>query len=199
MTELNTIRKCQDGEAITWGEYCEGAERTLSNNFFANEHYPLYLAMIKLNNFIAAGNELDGMKKALFYGKDLDKVKLEIEQREASLDGLKGIQYEWPTHIDPRLIHSLLGIATEAVELVESLMTALVTGNPIDKVNLGEELGDIFWFITIPFNLGLFNEGLNPILRINLLKLYARFPDKFDMKQAINRDLLTERSVLETL
>lgn len=189
------IAKCQAGEDLTWQEYCEGANRTLSDNFFGDE-FDFDVALSLLDEFIWVGQYLDKLKKALFYGKDLQSTYMDTVA--SFYDMPLEVDHNWPSNVEPVAIHSILGIATEAVELVENLRKALVGNTEMDWVNLVEEFGDVIWYMHIPFIYGAIDPDINPVLRKNLLKLYARFKDKFDTEKAINRDLDTERRILET-
>jgi NTP pyrophosphatase (non-canonical NTP hydrolase) len=197
------IEKCKAGEDLTWAEYCAGAEVTLSHEFYGDDlDYPL--ALKAMSDFIYYGNTLDKIKKALFYGKNVAEVNRELQaaqwvskETSDSMVAAPPVAGQWPTHVcTPEIIHCILGMATEAVELVEALYTALYDGAPLDVVNIQEELGDFLWYAHILFA-GTYPD-LNPILRKNLLKLYARYSDKFESSRAINRNLDTERTILET-
>lgn len=191
------IAKCQAGQDLTWNEYCQGANRTLSDNFFGDE-FDFDVALALIDEFIWVGEYLDKLKKALFYGKDIqDSYK---QTRDTFYDTVPEDEsgHNWPSNVQPVAIHSILGIATESVELVQNLRQALVNNTELDYVNVIEEFGDIFWYMHIPFIYGVINPDINPVLRKNLLKLYKRFGDKFEQDNAINRDLEAERKILET-
>jgi NTP pyrophosphatase (non-canonical NTP hydrolase) len=192
------IEKCKAGEDLTWAEYCAGAQVTLSHEFYADD-LDYHLVIKALSDFISAGNILDKVKKALFYGKDTAEVNriLHAAYWESKDKSEPPVHGQWPDHVSPEIIHCILGIATESVELVEALYTALYDSAPLDEVNVREELGDLLWYMHIAFN-KCYVKTLNPILRKNLLKLNARFPDKFEASRAINRDLKTERAILES-
>ncbi len=97
--------------------------------------------------------------------------------------------------ISPRLEHSMFGLVTEVGEFADALKRAKIYGKAIDKVNLAEELGDILWYMSLALkDLGLSYEQ---VMDINIAKLKARFPDKYTDDKAINRDLATERKLLE--
>lgn len=191
------IAKCQAGQNLTWQEYCEGANRTLSDNFYGDE-FDYDVALALLDEFIWVGQYLDKLKKALFYGKDLQESYKSTRANFYDTVPTEEVGHDWPSNVEPVAIHSILGIATEAVELVENLRKALVGNTEMDWVNLVEEFGDVIWYMHIPFIYGAIDPDINPVLRKNLLKLYARFKDKFDTEKAINRDLDTERRILET-
>jgi NTP pyrophosphatase (non-canonical NTP hydrolase) len=100
---------------------------------------------------------------------------------------------ENPKIID--LIHAGLGISTETGELLDTIKKYIYYGKELDEVNLIEEVGDIFWY------LALFCKSLNvsfeEVMKKNIEKLEARYPEKFTEEKAINRDLDKERGVLE--
>src|ERR1041385_375912 len=89
-----------------------------------------------------------------------------------------------------------MGICTESGELLDGLKRALFYSNKAyDPVNALEEYGDLLWYIA----LGLDADGwtLDDALRRNLEKLATRYPEAFDVKRALSRDLDAERAALE--
>ena len=68
---------------------------------------------------------------------------------------------------------------------------------PLDKINVGEEIGDCFWYL---INLSEMLEiNIEDVLENNIEKLQIRYPDKFNQKDAITRNLIKERVILEQL
>ena len=99
-----------------------------------------------------------------------------------------------PTFME--LEHGAYGLVTEAGEFLDALKKHKYYNKPLDMVNLAEELGDIFWYCArIAKTLGVTFE--EPQER-NISKLIARYGDKFTEEKALNRDLKTERTILET-
>lgn len=156
---------------------------------------PEFLAGV-LQIFIASGNMLDQIKKHAFYGKGYDDEKLreEFVNIVHSLDQIKpaigGTHMEGAMAANTRLFHSIVGIATEATELVEAL-----TQEEIDGVNVLEEFGDLNWYQAI--GIDTLGGDFESVLRTNIEKLRARFPDKFTNESAINRNTDREREILE--
>ena len=94
-----------------------------------------------------------------------------------------------------RLLHGGMGISTEAGELLDALKKHIFYGKKLDYVNLSEELGDILYYVSICMNvLGI---SFEEVMEKNIEKLKARYPEKFTEDKAINRDLDTERKILE--
>lgn len=94
-----------------------------------------------------------------------------------------------------RLLHAGMGMTTEAGEFIDQLKKHLFYGKTLDEVNLGEEIGDLLWYIAIAAD--ELNMDISQIMQTNIDKLKARFPDKFTEHDAQNRDLDKERDILE--
>ena len=94
-----------------------------------------------------------------------------------------------------RLLHAAMGLATEASEFLDVLKKHIFYGREIDFVNLAEELGDSEWYGAIATDaLGV--EMLD-LMVTNIKKLKARFPESFNEKDAVERNLEKEREILE--
>lgn len=181
-------------------DYVESAKRTEPNRqdiIFDPTALALTIGM-----FIGAGNVLDQIKKYVFYGKPInhEALKKHLESVNGCSELLLDKERDDRTFafnmdqvsINDRLFHAVMGIATEATELVE----AMKDGFP-DDVNLLEELGDLNWYEAIAIDEleGDFSE----VLKRNIEKLRHRYPDKFSAKNAIWRDTDGERQVLSSL
>lgn len=100
------------------------------------------------------------------------------------------------TH-DDNITHMLFGMLTELGELTDVFKRNLAYGKDYDIVNIKEELGDIMWYwVNLCTILGFDPEE---VLQVNINKLATRFADKFTQAEALNRDLVRERKVLEEL
>lgn len=94
-----------------------------------------------------------------------------------------------------RLLHASLGAVTEAGELADALKKHVYYGKPLDRVNLVEEIGDLFWYMEVMLDeLGVPSSEVR--VR-NVAKLRARYGDKFSSERAIHRDLETETKALK--
>ena len=95
-----------------------------------------------------------------------------------------------------RLLHAGIGLSTEAGEFLDALKKHIFYGKELDRVNMAEELGDLFWYMAIVADeLGVEFES---VMEKNIAKLKARYGDKFSESRAENRDLETERDILDT-
>jgi len=153
---------------------------------------------------ISSGNMLDQIKKHVFYQRDYDFDKLVNEffniinaldyLKPALEDIQKGNAVEGVTTFDPRIFHSIVGLTTESVELLEALSQP-----EFDKVNFIEELGDLNWYQAI--GIDAVDSSFASVMETNINKLSksdkARYKDGFSADEANNRDLDAEREVLE--
>ncbi len=110
-------------------------------------------------------------------------------------DNFEAISCRMGTPENIRLLHAAIGLCTETGEIQDQLKKAIFYGKPLDRVNLAEELGDVFWYMAIMSDaLGV---SFAEIMDKNIAKLKARYGSKFTEHAALNRDIPTERSILE--
>lgn len=93
------------------------------------------------------------------------------------------------------ILHGAIGISTEAGELLDAIKKHIYYGKKLDLINVKEEIGDIFWYTALICS--RLNVSFEEIMRTNIEKLKARYPNKFTEDKAINRDIERERSILE--
>ena len=183
---------------ITFQEFTEKALRTESKVDSLNVDIDFLLDVLSMH--IMSGTILDYLKKGMFYGKydKLDNSKHELlDSIIEHAKSLKKYKEDRKNVIDynNRLIHGLLGFATEASEVAEHLKMYL-EDSAIDAIGIGEEMGgDADWYKAITFDtLGLSeDECRNKVIK----KLMVRYPDLFSQELAENRKLDEERKVLE--
>lgn len=137
---------------------------------------------------------LDKLKKLIFYGKG------ELHEKGYTTNDFSSSTLVNPEFVDT--LHGIIGVATEAGELCEALIKAATQVDedghpiPIDKANLEEELGDVLWYIALLCR--THNFTFEKIMAKNIAKLKARYPDKFTETNAVNRNLVVERKILES-
>jgi len=95
-----------------------------------------------------------------------------------------------------RVLHAAMGLATEAAEFLDALKKHLFYGKPLDRVNLGEEMGDLEWYLAIARD--ALQMDRRQIEATVVDKLKARYPDGFTEGRAEVRHLVNEREILET-
>lgn len=170
-----------------------------------------------LNAYINIVEVLDIYKKHIFYDRDVNfinvcefsriakeslyKVHLSSLEEQRAITTLKlGESLDIRTEslpADSRVLHAILGTITEHGELGIAMQKALDTGE-FDLVNVCEELGDSDWYKALFYETtGISWENVQAMI---IKKLEIRYPEKvFDGKSANERDLKTERALLEEL
>lgn len=170
-----------------------------------------------LSAAIQMGEVLNLAKRTIFYGKEFDSEK--VRKLGEDIAGYGQLIYQLSDHlamkndrenfetvpeqantvdaknVDLRLLHSAIGIYTEAAEALE-LVRDQLEGKPFDTVGWGEEIGDLSWYEA----LGCDAAGVDrdQILQANITKLEKRNKgQKFNAEATINRDAEAERAQLE--
>lgn len=168
--------------------YIEEANVTMSDNFH-RELVSQQAILISLDESIASLERLDKIKKALFYGRQPQGSFYMASEDDIQVNRL---------HNDPQsginLLHAIIGMATEAGELLEALRKGLAGGS-FDVTNVFEEIGDNQWYAAAALRVA--GRTFDDCHRVNIAKLRARFPDKFNEHDANNRNLPAERQILE--
>ncbi len=100
-----------------------------------------------------------------------------------------------PSPLTNDLLHGAMGVCTEGGELMDVCKKFEFYRKPIDIVNVKEEIGDVLWYLALLCRAA--DTTLEKVAETNIAKLLKRYPDKFTSEAAINRDLQSERAVLE--
>lgn len=158
-----------------------------------------------LHVMCAAAALADAMKRSIYYGKGLqtDRLANAMLQLNQSFDRFNAVlpRLEMPEshattlHVpNLRLLHGALGIFSESGEMIEAIAKQIMTGE-LDKVNFGEETGDVDWYKAIIHDESGVPEDITR--EAVIAKLKARYGEKFSSDAATNRDTANERQVLE--
>lgn len=78
-----------------------------------------------------------------------------------------------------------LGLAGEAGECADLIKKHLHQGHTLDKEKLKKELGDVAWYLALGCEVA--ETRLEEVMRMNVDKLMARYPDGFDPERSKNR------------
>lgn len=85
----------------------------------------------------------------------------------------------------PMFLNGVLGLAGESGECVDMVKKFLFQGHELDKEHLAKELGDVAWYLAVTAH--AIGYDLETILRMNVEKLRARYPDGFDPDKSQHR------------
>lgn len=83
------------------------------------------------------------------------------------------------------LINGVMGLCGEAGEAIDIVKKHLAQGHELDKQKLIKELGDVAWYLAETAY--ALDVPLEDVLRQNLDKLKARYPQGFDTTRSVNR------------
>lgn len=195
MDSQTYVRESERTESCDFPAITERIVANYEGGRTIEDHEPTPTLMVvaaTMDRAIQALKDLDSLKKHLFYGKVVDLEK--IHNRNAG-GAFRSDVMERFTEENIQLFHAGLGMATEAGEVLEQLEGHIFQDKPLDKINLAEEVGDSFWYCAIISRITKLSFG--EIMWRNISKLRARFPLKFTTENALNRNLGTERQILE--
>ncbi len=83
------------------------------------------------------------------------------------------------------LINSVMGLCGESGEAIDIVKKWLAQGHELDRARLAKELGDVAWYLAEAAT--ALDMPLEDILRANLDKLKARYPEGFSARNSIER------------
>lgn len=84
-----------------------------------------------------------------------------------------------------RLLEGLMGLNGEAGEAVDILKKVLFQGHKLDREHIAFELGDICWYLALAAD--AIGYDLETIMKMNIEKLQARYPDGFEVDKSVHR------------
>jgi hypothetical protein len=187
------IKHPLDGQVVitTPEAYSEAALSTACPDDLIDLEDRIHRGVLKksLEDFLLASQVLDHVKKTVVYGKPFPTPMV-----AGAFPAPK------PFPVDPQVFHAIVGIATEAGELVQALIKGMYDGKPMDLTNLLEESGDVDWYQAL---LDSRIEGTQvkrwQSNRDKLARRYAKIHAKpaFTAEAAITRDLTAERAILD--
>lgn len=131
-------------------------------------------------------NYMENEKEASYNTKNYINDALKTESGD-----FKAIKERLNNELMIRLLHGTIGLQTETAEFSDQLKKHLFYGKSLDYLNLLEELSDIFWYCAIIAS-SLGEESFDNIMKANIAKLKARFPEKFNSDNALNRNTSIE-------
>jgi hypothetical protein len=182
---------------MSYPEYESDVLRTLSLQFNVQHSgggpYPSAAVLLRiLEEAVALGERVDALKRSIFYGSIYTEPEdSAIEESIAFYVGADGEEEEHPS---PEMIHSALGIFTEAAEFLQAVVQSTFEGRVFDRINAIEELGDLEWYMAVMRS--RLEISQEEVQRRNIAKLRARYPEKFASRAALDRDLDRERRAL---
>lgn len=86
---------------------------------------------------------------------------------------------------DP-ILNGVLGLGGESGECEDLVKKERFQDHELDKAKMAKELGDVAWYLALTaYDIGY---SLEDILRMNIEKLWVRYPDGFDAEHSLHRN-----------
>lgn len=112
----------------------------------------------------------------------MDTKQYTIESARTAASNHTAIRNRFASSDMLDLVHSGLGMATEAAEFQDALKKHLYYGRELDTVNLVEELGDMLFYIA--WACRVLNVPMDKVMETNIAKLHQRYPERFTEEDA---------------
>lgn len=80
-----------------------------------------------------------------------------------------------------RLTLACMGLAGETGEVIDLIKKLLYHKKKIERDDIIEELGDVFWYYVLILN--TLNIEMSDVLNANAKKLIARYPERHDVQE----------------
>jgi NTP pyrophosphatase (non-canonical NTP hydrolase) len=189
---------------MNWNEYLELSEKTMSKEFFSEEKRDQYLlhavigVLTEVEELIQNSNsEKPDLTNLLEEVGDITWY-LAIIGREMDINWFGENTYQPMSNLIksiPPTTH-LMSIVEHSCGLLDFLKKKLYYNKPIDDVSFRFRACCLFHSVAAY----LIVNNLDPskVFEVNISKLKARYGEKFSTERAINRDLETEREILES-
>lgn len=98
------------------------------------------------------------------------------------------------TEFTARINHACLGMAKESGELLALVEKLTYYAQQVPPDRFVDELGDVLWYAAQLCN--ALNLSMGQVMRANLSKLKARYPDRYTDERAATRDREAERKAV---
>ena len=84
------------------------------------------------------------------------------------------------------LLNSVMGLCGESGEAIDLVKKHMMHGHEFDREKFAAELGDIAWYLAEAAQ--AIGMPLEEVLRMNIDKLNARYPEGFSAERSRNRE-----------
>ena len=84
------------------------------------------------------------------------------------------------------LDNAALGMCGESGEFADIVKKHIYQGHGIEGQHLARELGDVMWYVAMGAQ--AIGYSLEEIMKLNIEKLNARYPEGFDAERSQNRE-----------
>ena len=188
---------------MNWKEYLPLAEKTLSTQFHCDDLFYQKILHSVIGCLTEVEEILDNYTNGELITENVNKqgsiseeaadvfwyisiLFRELNIEEYSLDS---------NEMEQNPFETLLLFTKESLKFLDLLKKKIYYNKDIDKQVMVDHSKKMFSLLC--HFCELYNTDIDSILEKNIMKLKARYGDKFSSEKAINRDLETERQILE--
>ena len=108
------------------------------------------------------------------------------EYQRNAMRTASGISTSCPENLLLQGVMSMSGEAGEALDIVKKIMFQGHELNEATKEHLIRELGDVLWYVATTAE--ALNVPLETVMQVNIDKLRARYPKRFDSERSQHRE-----------
>lgn len=191
---------------MNWNEYLPLAEKTLSTQFNCEEEIYQKILHAVMGSLTEIEEILDNYSDGvlitdpnrqgsiaeesadIFWYISIPFRELNISKTDLEYTSIENIDTSKP-------FNTLISFTKTSLKFLDLLKKKIYYNKDIDK----KEMVDISskMYLLLSKFCDHYNTNIDDILDKNIAKLKARYGDKFSSERAINRDLETERNILE--
>lgn len=180
---------------MEWNEYLELSEKTLSKEFHCTSKQTEFLLHAVMGVITELEELLSGEGDEVNKGEEIADIcwYLAIISREFNIDFPK---YEFRTIYDGDVnTKMVISMYKNSSVLLDLLKKKIYYNKPLSEDTFVEKTIHLMHDVNDYCKYNSINISL--VLDLNIAKLKARYGEKFSSDRAINRDLETERNILE--
>lgn len=182
---------------MNWNEYLELSEKTLSDEFHSGRKAELLLhavigSLTEIEELLE--NHTEDESDETNRGEELGDIFWYI--------AIIAREYNIQVHIGHKIESSLmnpmdvvLNATKKLLKMLDILKKKIYYNKVMDDSSMIRYTNDVISLLFVYAN--IFDIDVQKSLDINIAKLKARYGEKFSSDRAINRDLVTEREILE--
>jgi len=182
---------------MNWNEYKELSEKTLSTEFHVG---------LKTENLLHAVMGILTELEELIINHDEEYDAANVLEEVGDITwylAIIGREYniDWDPNEPSQFVttsksDSIMNMIKSGLRMLDVLKKKIYYNREIDDKYIIDETKLLMRYLV--FYMGDTNTTFNSCFSVNISKLKARYGDKFTSDRAINRDLTTERNILES-
>lgn len=135
---------------------------------------------IDLNLYEERANLVEALEVASDINDRLNNALTANAYQREALRTASGMNNQYPMWLN-----GVLGLTGESGECADMVKKYLFQGHDLDKEHLAKELGDVAWYVAVTAH--AIGYTLEDVLRMNMNKLKARYPEGFDPDKSLHR------------